>query len=92
MTLPKPKARRAARVIRINQLGNYTGNRPTQDYHLVKELTGLGLFHPYSLSPGGRAKVIEEDEILYVQDLAKKVGSIEALIAKLTAERNKGGE
>ena len=87
MTQPIKKPRHARRVIRINQLGNYTGNRATQDYHLVKELTELGLFHPYSLSPKGQSRVIDEDEVLAVQDLAKEAGSVEILIAKLRAER-----
>jgi hypothetical protein len=91
MTQPLKKPRRAARVIRKNQLGNYTGNRPTQDYHLVKQLTALGVLHPYSMSPGGRSQVIDEDEVIALQDAVKAAGSLEALIAKLTAER-KGGE
>jgi hypothetical protein len=83
MTLPQPKPRRAKRVIRVGRLGDYTGNKPTQSAALVKQLTELGLLHPYSMSPGGRAKIIDEDEIIALQEAAREAGSLEALIAKV---------
>jgi hypothetical protein len=87
MTLPKPKARGARRVIRLNRLSEFTGNKPTQNHLLIQLLTELGLLHPYSLSPGGRAKIVEEDEIIELQDAAREAGGLAALIAKVRAKR-----
>jgi hypothetical protein len=83
MTQPQGKVRRASRVIRLHMLGQFTGSRQTQNDELVR----LGLLHPYSLSPGGRSKVVDEDEVIELQDAAKKAGSLEALIARVRAER-----
>jgi hypothetical protein len=83
MTQSQKKPRRASRVIRLHKLGEYTGNQQTQNDELVR----LGLLHPFSLSPGGRSKVVDEEEIIALQDAAKDAGSLEALIAKVRAER-----
>jgi hypothetical protein len=85
MTSPQPKPRRARKVVRLNRLRDYTGNGPTMDDELVR----LGLLHPYSMSPGGRSKVIDEDEIVALQQAAKEAGSLEALVAKARAEQAK---
>ena len=83
MTLPQQKPRRARRVIRLNQLPAFLGNKQTQN----EELDSLGLLHPFSLSPGGRSKVVFEDEVVVLQKQGKAAGSLEALInqAKLKA-------
>jgi hypothetical protein len=81
MTLPQPKPRRAARVIRLNKLSEYLGNKQTNNDELVR----LGLLHPFSLSPGGRAKVVTEDEVITLQQEAMAAGSLEALIEKVQA-------
>jgi hypothetical protein len=83
MTQPQEKVRRASRVIRLHMLEKFTGNRQTQNDELVR----LGLLHPYSLSPGGRSKVVDEDEVIELQVAAKKAGSLEALIARVRAGR-----
>jgi len=83
MTQPPEKVRRPSRVIRLHRLGEFTGNRQTQNDELVR----LGLLHPYSLSPGGRSKVVDENEVIELQDAAKRAGSLEALIARVRAER-----
>ena len=82
MTLPQAKLRRANRVVRLNQLHLYTGNKQTQNDELVR----LGLLHTYSLSPGGRSKVVDEDEVIALQEAAKQAGSLDALIAKVKAK------
>ncbi len=87
MTAPQLKPRRARRVVRLNQLHLYTGNKTTQNDELVR----LGLLHTYSLSPGGRSKVVDEDELIALQEAAKAAGSIAALIAaarKAKSENN----
>jgi hypothetical protein len=84
MTSPQPKPRRAARVIRLNQLPHYLGNKQTNNDELVR----LGLLHPFSLSPGGRSKVVTEDEVIELQEIAKEAGSLEALVVKARAKRD----
>ncbi len=88
MTAPQAKPRRAQRVIRLNQLPQYLGNKQTQNDELVR----LGLLHPFSLSPGGRSKVVTEDEVLALQDAAKKAGSIEALVVAACKAKNTAAE
>jgi hypothetical protein len=85
MTLPQPKPRRAKRVVRLNQLHLYTGNKQTQNDELVR----LGLLHTFSLSPGGRSKVVDEDEIIRLQEAAREAGSLEALIAQARKDKAK---
>jgi hypothetical protein len=84
MTLPQAKPRRAKRVIRLNQLPHFLGNRQTMNDELVR----LGLLHPYSMSPGGRSKVVDEDEVIDLQEAAKEAGSLEALVTKARAKRD----
>jgi hypothetical protein len=79
MTAPQKKPKRAKRVIRLNQLPHYLGNGQTQN----RELVELGLLHPFSLSPGGRSKVVTEDEVIELQEEAEAAGSLEALIANV---------
>ena len=83
MTEPQRKPRRAQRVVRLNKLPDYTGNKQTINDELIR----LGLLRPFSLSVGGRSKVVTEDNILELQEAAQAAGSIEALInqAKLKA-------
>jgi hypothetical protein len=83
MTDPQAKPRRARRVIRLHQLPDYLGNKTTQNEELVR----LGLLHPFALSPGGRSKVVTEDEVVELQEHAQVAGSLEALIAN--AKRTK---
>lgn len=84
MTFPKPKLRRAQRVIRLNQLPQYLGNRQTMNDELVR----LGLLHPFSLSPGGRSKVVTEDEVIGLQKAAMEAGNLDALVARARAKRD----
>jgi hypothetical protein len=77
MTLPQKKPKSAKPVIRLNHLPRFLGNKETQNAELVR----LGLLHPFSLSPGGRSKVVYEDEVIELQEAAEKAGSLEALIA-----------
>jgi hypothetical protein len=74
---------RAQHVVRLSQLSAYTGNKQTINDELVR----LGLFKPFSMSPGGRNKVVTEQNIAEVQEAAQEAGNIDALIAKLKAER-----
>jgi hypothetical protein len=78
MTAPQKKPRRAKRVIRLNQLPHYLGNKETQNAELIR----LGLLHTFSLSPGGRSKVVYEDEVIELQEAAETAGSLDALIAE----------
>ncbi len=78
MSDPQAKPRRAQRVIRLHQLTDYLGNKTTQNEELIR----LGLLHPFSLSPGGRSKVVTEDEVIELQEHAMAAGSLDALIAK----------
>jgi hypothetical protein len=84
MTQSQPKLRRARRVVRLNQLHHYTGNKQTQNDELIR----LGLLRTYSLSPGGRSKVVDEDEVIALQEAAKEAGSLEALVAKAKAKQS----
>jgi hypothetical protein len=88
MTSPQPKPRRARRVIRLNRLPDYLGNKQTMNDTLVQ----LGLLHPFSMSPGGRSKVVTEDEVADLQEAAIEAGSLEALVAKARAEQGKDKE
>jgi hypothetical protein len=85
MTAPQKQAKRAKRVIRLNQLPHYLGNKETQNAELVR----LGLLQPFSLSPGGRSKVVTEDEVVGLQEAAEKAGSLEALIDEAKQKRDK---
>jgi predicted DNA-binding transcriptional regulator AlpA len=58
--------RRPQRVIRLCDLPKYVGVRRSAIDEAVKE----GLIHPYSPF-GGRAKVVDEDEVLALQEKAK---------------------
>jgi hypothetical protein len=84
MTSPQPKPRRAQRVIRLNQLPHFLGNKQTNNDELVR----LGLLHPFSLSPGGRSKCVTEDEIIMLQEAAMAAGSLGALVAKARAKQS----
>jgi hypothetical protein len=84
MTLPHPKPKRAQRVIRLNQLPHYLGNRPTNNDELVR----LGLLHPFSLSPGGRSKVVTEDEVIALQEAAQEAGDLGTLVARARVKRH----
>jgi hypothetical protein len=85
MTHPQSKPRRAKRVIRLNRLPDYLGNKPTMNDELVR----LGLLHPFSLSPGGRSKCVTEDEVVDLQEAAIEAGSLEALVAQARAKQSK---
>jgi len=83
MTAPQSKPRRAQRVIRLNRLPEYLGNKQTMNDELVR----LGLLHPFSLSPGGRSKCVTEDEVIALQEAAMKAGSLDALVARAKREQ-----
>lgn len=74
--LPEP-------VFRIADLPKYTGMRRTQNEELIR----LGVFTPFSMGPGGRAQVIPASQVAAVQKAARESGNLDALIAKLKAER-----
>jgi hypothetical protein len=84
MTEPQKKPRRAQRVIRLNRLPDYLGNKETQNAELVR----LGLLKTFSLSPGGRSKVVTEDNVIELQEAAIEAGSLEALIEKTKRQRS----
>jgi hypothetical protein len=77
-------ARRAQRVIRKHRLPDYLGAKETT----LNVLRDLGLLRLFSMTPGGRAQVATEDNIIELQEAAKEAGSLEALIAKLQQERS----
>jgi hypothetical protein len=85
MTSPQAKPRRAKRVIRLNRLPEFLGNKQTINDELIR----LGLLHPYSMSTGGRSKVVDEDEVIDLQEAARAAGSLEALVIKARAKQHK---
>jgi predicted DNA-binding transcriptional regulator AlpA len=58
--------RRARRVIRLHELPAFVGVRRSQIDEAIKQ----GLLHPYSPF-GGRAMVVDEDEVAALQERAK---------------------
>lgn len=83
MTAPQKKPKRALRVIRLNRLSDFLGNKQTQNEELVR----LGLLRTFSLSPGGRSKCVTEANVIELQEAALAAGSLEALIARAKQER-----
>ena len=86
MTAPQEKPKRAQRVIRLNRLTEFLGNKQTQNEELVR----LGLLRTFSLSPGGRSKCVAEADVIRLQEEAMRVGSLETLIARAKQERGGG--
>jgi hypothetical protein len=83
MSKLQKKERRAQRVVRLYKLPDYLGTKQTQNDKLIE----LGLLRPFSLSPGGRAKVVTEANIAELQEAAQEAGNIDALIRKQQAKR-----
>jgi hypothetical protein len=74
-------ARRAQRVFRLFKLTDYFGCQQTT----IDEMVRIGLLRPVSMTPGGRSKVVTEDNVVEIQEAALEAGNIEALIAKAHA-------
>ena len=47
----------------------------------------IGLLRPVSMTPGGRSKVVTEDNVIEIQEAALETGNIETLIARAKQER-----
>ena len=76
-------ARRAKLVIRKHKLPEYLGAEETT----INQLRDLGLLTFFSLTPGGRAQVVTEDEVAALQEAALEAGDLEALIVRAKQER-----
>jgi len=55
--------RRAHKVIRLHKLPEYLGVERSQIQKLIEQ----GKLRPFSLGPGGRSKVVTEDEVANYQ-------------------------
>ena len=81
MTVP-----RAKRVIRKFRLPDYLGVEETA----INQLEDLGLLRFFSMTVGGRAQVVTEENVAELQEEAMKAGSLDALIARAKQERGGG--
>lgn len=75
--------RRAQRVFRLFKLPDYFGCQQTT----IDEMVRIGLLRPVSMTPGGRSKVVTEDNVIEIQEAALETGNIETLIARAKQER-----
>jgi len=71
---PHKQTRGLKRVIRLHLLGPYLGCTKSAVAELIKQ----GKLHPYSLSPGGRARVVDEDEVVRYQEEQRAKARAEA--------------
>jgi hypothetical protein len=76
-------APRLKRVIRKFRLPEFLGIEETT----INQLEQLGLLHFFSMTPGGRAQVIFEEDVIALQEAAYAAGNIEALILQAKQKR-----
>jgi predicted DNA-binding transcriptional regulator AlpA len=77
---------RAQRVIRLFELPQFLGLKRSQINELIKD----GRLHPFSITPGGRAKVVTEHEVIELQKAAiEAVAATPAPVKEIAPNRKR---